>query len=125
MPPIDLLSALLDLVRAAAHEDSAQALDQRDASATRSAPPHVNRRALAHALGVSTTTVDRPCRQGCIPYVHMGDVLRFDVETVRAALRATARSGSRGVAGLARWLMEEMRLLAASGRPRRLGMAPS
>jgi len=37
MPPSDLLSAPLDPVRAAVRKDSAQALDQRDAPATRSA----------------------------------------------------------------------------------------
>jgi hypothetical protein len=89
MPPSYLLSALLDLVRAAAREHSAQALDQRDAPATRSAPPLVDKRALAHPLGASRATVDRLCPQRRIPYVHAGDVRRFDVETVRAALRAT------------------------------------
>jgi excisionase family DNA binding protein len=89
MPPSDLLSALLDLVRAAAREGTAQALDQRDAPAPRSASPLVDKRALAHALGVSTATVDRLCRWGRIPYVHVGDVRRFDVETVRSALEAT------------------------------------
>jgi hypothetical protein len=38
MPPSNLLSALLDLVRAAAREDSSHALDPGDAPATRSAP---------------------------------------------------------------------------------------
>ncbi|MGO9833994.1 MAG: hypothetical protein ACLP1X_07255 [Polyangiaceae bacterium] len=89
MPPSDLLSALLDLVRAAAREHSTQALDHRDAPATRSAPPLVDKRALAHAHGASRATVDRLCPQGRIPYVHVGDVRRFDIETVRAALRAT------------------------------------
>jgi hypothetical protein len=63
MPPSDLLSALLDPVRAAAREDSTQALDPRDAPATRSAPPFVDKRALSHALGVSATPVARPWRQ--------------------------------------------------------------
>jgi hypothetical protein len=129
MPPTELLSALLDLVRAAAREDSAQALDHLDATATRSASPLVDKRALADALGVSTATVDWLCRQGRIPgripCVHVGDVRPFNVETVRAALRAAARSGSRDVAGSARGLMVEMRLVAASRRPRRLGVAPS
>ena len=89
MPPSNLLSALLDLVRAVAREHSTQVLDHRDAPATRSSPPLVDKRALAHALGASSATVDRLRRQRRIPYVHVGDVRPFDVETVRAALRAT------------------------------------
>ena len=63
MPPSDLFSALLDPVRAAAREDSTQALDPRDAPATRSAPRVVDKSALFHALGGSATPVDRPWRQ--------------------------------------------------------------
>jgi hypothetical protein len=63
MPPSDPLSALLDPVRAAAREDSTQALDPRDAPGTRSAPRFVDERALSLALGVSATPVDQPWRQ--------------------------------------------------------------
>lgn len=52
MPPSDLLSALLDLVRATAC-DSAHPLDPRDVPETQSAPPVVYKRVLAHALGLS------------------------------------------------------------------------
>jgi len=90
MPPNDPLSALLDPVHAAARKGSAQAIHQRDAPVPRSVPPLVDRRALAHALGVYTATVDRMCREGRIPCVHVGDLRRFDVETVRAALRTTS-----------------------------------
>jgi hypothetical protein len=71
MPPSDLLSALLNPVRAAAHEDSTQALDPRDAPATRLAPSLVNTRATAHALGGPMTTVDRVCRRRRILYVRV------------------------------------------------------
>jgi hypothetical protein len=63
MPPCDPISALLDPLRAAAREDSTQALDPRDAPATRSAPRFVGERALSLALGVSATPVDRQWRQ--------------------------------------------------------------
>ena len=89
MPPSDLLSALLDLVRAAAREDNTQALDPRDATSTRSAPPLIDKRALARALCASSAPVDRPCGMGRIPHAHVDNVWRLDVETVRAAFRAT------------------------------------
>jgi hypothetical protein len=54
---------------------------------SKSAPPLLDKRALAHALGVSTATVDRLCRHGRVPYVHVGDVRRFDLDAVRSALR--------------------------------------
>jgi hypothetical protein len=85
MPPSDLLSALLDPVRAATPKDGTQALDQRDAPTARAAPPLVDKRTPAHTLGEPSATVVRPCRQGHIPYVHVGDIVRFDPETVRAA----------------------------------------
>ncbi|MGO9834105.1 MAG: hypothetical protein ACLP1X_07820 [Polyangiaceae bacterium] len=125
MPPTDLLSVLLNLVRAAAREDSTQAVKHHDAPPTRPAPLLVDKRALAHALGVSTATVDRMGREGRIPYVHVSDLRLFDIETVRAALRAAARSASRDVAGSAPLRMVETRLVAEARRPRRLGMAPS
>jgi hypothetical protein len=90
MPPSDLLSALLDPVRAAVRKDSAEALNPGDAPATRSVPPLVDRRALARALGVCTATVDRMCRAGRIPGVHVGDLRRFDVGTVVAPFWATS-----------------------------------
>jgi hypothetical protein len=49
MPPSDLLSALLDLVHNAARKDSMRALDQRDAPATRLAPPLVDAQATARS----------------------------------------------------------------------------
>ncbi len=67
MPPSDLPSALFDLVHVGAQEDGAQALDPRDTPATRLAPPIVDHRALAHALGASIATVDRLCRRGLSP----------------------------------------------------------
>jgi hypothetical protein len=85
MPPSDLLSALLNLVPAAAHEDSTQALDPRGYPATRLTPPLVNTRATAHSRGGPTNTFDRVCRKGRILYVRVGDVRRFDVRTARLA----------------------------------------
>jgi hypothetical protein len=67
MPPSDLPSALLNLVRVGPQEDGAQALDPRDTLATRLAPPVVDHRALAHTLGASIATVDRLCRRGLSP----------------------------------------------------------
>ena len=88
MPPSNLLSALLDLACAAAHEGSAQALNRRDAPATLSAPVFVDKPALSHALGESTARVDRMCRRGRTPDLGVADLRRFDPQTVRSALRA-------------------------------------
>ena len=89
MPPTDLLSALLDLVRAAAHGGSPQALNRRDAPATRSLPALVDRPALPGALGELTGAVDRMCRPGRDPNLGLGNLRRFDLETFRSALWAT------------------------------------
>jgi hypothetical protein len=86
MPP-DPLKALLELVRAAARDGTTEALLTHDPAPSKSAPPLLDKRALAHALGVSTATVDRLCRHGRVPYVHVGDVRRFDLDAVRSALR--------------------------------------
>src|SRR5579864_6861004 len=45
----------------------------------------------AHALGVSTATIDRLCRDGRIPYVHVRDARRFELDAVRSALRTQSR----------------------------------
>ena len=131
MPPSDLLSALLDLVRAAAREDSTQTRDRRDAPTTRSAARLVGQRVLAHTPGESTGSVDRPCRPKRIPVVHERDLRLFKVETVGSAVRATGptsvnalcahprcATGGRGGAILSR---DRVRLV--SGRPLRLGTA--
>jgi hypothetical protein len=68
MPP-DSLKALLELVRAAAREGTAEALLARDPAPSKPAPPLLDKRAMAHPLGVSTATVVRLCRDGRIPYV--------------------------------------------------------
>jgi hypothetical protein len=89
MPPSDLLSALFDLVRASAHGGSPQALNRRDAPATRSLRALVDRPAPPGALGELTGAVDRMCRQGRSPDLGLGDLRRFDLETFRSALWAT------------------------------------
>ena len=90
MHPSDFLSALLDRVPAAAREDDTQAIDPRDAPSTRSAPPPIDKRALARALCSSSAPVDRVCRPARIPYARVGDLHRVDAQTVHAAFRATA-----------------------------------
>jgi hypothetical protein len=90
MPPTDLLSALLDLVAAAARKDSVRAPSQHDAPAARRAPPLVDSRATAHAHGGRMTALDPLCRKGRTSSVHGGDIRRLRFETVRSALRPTA-----------------------------------
>jgi hypothetical protein len=67
--PANPLKALLELVRAAACEGTAEALLTRDPAPSKPAPPLLDKGALAHPLGVSTATVDRLCREGRVPYV--------------------------------------------------------
>jgi excisionase family DNA binding protein len=46
----------------------------------------LDKRELAHALRVSVAKVDRLSRDGRIPFVIVGDVRRFDLTAVLAAL---------------------------------------
>ncbi len=84
--PGDPLAALLDLVRTDARQGTAEALAFHSEDLRNVRQPLLDKRALAHALGVSTATVDRLCRQGRMPFVIVGEVRRFDLEVVRAAL---------------------------------------
>ena len=77
MPPSDPLSALLDPVRAAAREESTQALDPCDAVVTRSAPSPLSLGQRQTSPGV---VFDRRRHGRGIPYSHARDVWRFDVE---------------------------------------------
>jgi excisionase family DNA binding protein len=52
--------------------------------------PLLTKQQLAAALGVSTATIDRLCREGTIPFVPVGDSRRFDLASVRQALEARA-----------------------------------
>jgi hypothetical protein len=90
MPPADPLNDLLQLVRSAAREGVVEALQAQVPVAPRAVAPLVDKRMLAHALGVSIPSVDRLCRSQRIPYVLVGEVRRFDLEAVREALRASA-----------------------------------
>src|SRR5580658_5708122 len=85
-PPPDPLSSLLDLVRAAAREGAEQAIAAKPVTTPTMAGSLVDKRDLAHALGVSPATIDRLCRAGRIPFIRVGDVRRFDPVAVRAAL---------------------------------------
>jgi hypothetical protein len=86
MPPNDLLSALLDPVCAATHDDSTQAHDMRNPPTTRSVH-RAYQRVIARAPGVLIATVDRLCRYGGVPIVHAHDVWLFDVVIVGSSIR--------------------------------------
>lgn len=68
--------------------------------------PLLTKQQLGSALNVSTATIDRGCREGWLPFLLVGDVRRFDLAAVRAALltRTTgaAVSTSTGVRRLQR-----------------------
>jgi excisionase family DNA binding protein len=95
---LDLVSALLDLVRQAAREGAAQALgthcSRESPDPGAGASVLLDKRALAHALGVSTATVDRLCRANRIPFVRVRDARRFDLAAVREALAVPPRQPS-------------------------------
>jgi excisionase family DNA binding protein len=120
-PTSDPLAALLELVRAAAREGTIQALAARGPATATVPPPLLDKKGLAHALGVSTATVDRLCRERRIPYVHVGDVRRFDLDAVRAALgsphqnREPAPSSASDPAGRSA-VPGDIRLLSRGGR---------
>jgi hypothetical protein len=121
MPATDPLSALLDPVHAAAHEGSTQALDPRDAPATRLTPPLVNARATAQSLGRPMITVDRVCRKGRILYVRLDDVRRFDVRTARLAPRPTGPCPGDARCADAAAKASDVRRLSREGRHRGTG----
>jgi len=65
--PADPLKALLELVRAAACEGTAEALLTRDPAPSKPASPLLDKGALAHPLGVSTARVDDGAERGASP----------------------------------------------------------
>jgi hypothetical protein len=52
--------------------------------------PLLSKQQLAIALGVSTATLDRLCREGAIPFLPVGDSRWFDLASVRQALETRA-----------------------------------
>ncbi|HXX67191.1 MAG TPA: hypothetical protein VEK07_08420 [Polyangiaceae bacterium] len=117
MAAIDPLAALLDLVRTAARDGTSEALALRSERLDAERSPLLDKRGLAHALGVSTATVDRLCRQQRIPFVLVGEVRRFDLAAVRQALMeqrsssrpSVARAERPGASGAIRLLSREPR----------------
>jgi excisionase family DNA binding protein len=116
----DPLAALLELIREAAREGAALALNAHAPSEPTEprAPTLLDKRALAHALGVSTATVDRLCRTNRIPFVRVGDARRFDFVAVRAALDASSAPWPTARLGPTPPLpMSAVKLLTRGGRP--------
>jgi excisionase family DNA binding protein len=93
---MDPLASLLDMVRAAARQGATEALTGHAGTAASAPAPLLDKRGLAHALGVSMPTIDRLCREGRVPYVQVGESRRFDLQAVRAALAAPAPSAQEG-----------------------------
>jgi excisionase family DNA binding protein len=89
---LDPLAALIELVRGAAREGAEQALAAEHAGEPPALTPLLDKRELAHALRISTAKVDRLCRDGRIPFVAVGDVRRFDLSAVLAALPQQRRT---------------------------------
>jgi excisionase family DNA binding protein len=78
------LQVFVDMVAARVVEKLAPMLAE--PSAAPPPRPLLTKSELANALRVSTATVDRRLREKRIPFVPVGDVKRFDLEAVRAAL---------------------------------------
>jgi excisionase family DNA binding protein len=97
MPSADPLKDLLELVRSAARDGVVEALQTQTSVAPKllTPPPLLDKRALAHALGVSTAKIDRLVRSGEIQYVLVGEVRRFDLDAVRVALEARRQERDR------------------------------
>jgi hypothetical protein len=95
MPPADPLEDILELGRTAARNGVAEARQTQPTTRPNPIAPLLDKR--AHALGVSTATDARLCRQRRIPFVPVGEVRRFDLDAVRAAL--VARRDEAGVRG--------------------------
>jgi excisionase family DNA binding protein len=121
MPPADPLKDLLELVRSAAREGVVEALQTQASAAPKALTPLLDKRALAHALGVSTAKIDRLVRSGEIQYVLVGEVRRFDLDAVRVALEARRQErdrarGSTPELARAPGLPSDVRLLSRARR---------
>jgi hypothetical protein len=145
MPPKDLLSALLDLVRAAARESSTPTLGSRDVPATRSCASRLRKAGARRVQRYRRSDVPprahllrprrgRPAVQHRDrPLGYSGDRSCSDQRTLRRPTRSrgtgarnsVARSASRGFAASSRLRMVETRVPAALRRPRQLGTAQS
>jgi hypothetical protein len=95
MPPAESLKDLLELVRSAAREGVVEALQTQTPAAPNPMTPLLDKRALAHALGVSTAKIDRLVRRGEIQCVLVGEVRRFDLDAVRVTLEARRQERDR------------------------------
>jgi hypothetical protein len=82
----ELTTDLFELVREAAHEGATQALAAHREVAPTPQTTLLDKRALAHALGVSTATIDRLVRAKRIPFIVVSQLRRFDLDAVRSAL---------------------------------------
>lgn len=82
-----LIAALTAAVRTAARDGVLDALAAHSAKAPAPAPL-ATKQAAAAALGISTATLDRRIAEGVVPFVQVGDVKRFDLDAIRAAIVA-------------------------------------
>jgi hypothetical protein len=80
-------------------------------------PQLVAKGVAAAALSVSVSTLDRLCRAGVIPFVYAGEVRKFDLVAVRAALDAytAARRTKPPAHGAAREETPGVRFLSRRG----------
>ena len=85
----DLTTDLFEIIREAARAGTEQALAAHRAEAPKQSTMLLDKRSLAHALSVSTATIDRLVRAKRVPFVVVGQVRRFDLDAVRGALGAT------------------------------------
>jgi excisionase family DNA binding protein len=81
---------LLALVREAVRAELATF-----APASTAPAPLADKRSAAHALGISSATLDRLVAAGRVPFVRVGDHRRYDLAQVRAALATTPAAPTR------------------------------
>lgn len=62
--------------------------------ATTQKPIALTRQGLAEALDVSLATLDRMIARGEVPFFHVGDQKRFELDRVLESLRARGANGS-------------------------------
>lgn len=84
----DPFALFLASLRVVVREAVVEALASADVARSHVRPTRLlTKQETADALGISSAQLDRLCRAGRVPFIHVGDVRRFDLAAVLEALK--------------------------------------